>query len=113
MSTTYYNEEYSPISDDYRAAEIRENEVNAQEKTAQRKKNRVRRHSKYDSNMYALPDIEDDASPSPLPPAPPSRQLRLWKGATAALTFALLAETVVLVVYCTSSAPIPTASSTE
>ena len=106
MSTTYYNEEYSPISDDYRAAEIRENEVNSQQETVQRKKNNTKRHSKYDSNMYALPDNEDDASSLPHPPPLQSRKLLFWKVATGALAFALLGETVALVVCWTSSYPI-------
>ena len=61
--TTYYNEDYCPIEDQYREAEARDNPPD----TGITETNRIRtrpkkRVSRYDQEMYALPDNEGDGS---------------------------------------------------
>ena len=78
---TYYNEEYSPISDDYREAEERAAQTNHQERTIQRENTGQKRQSRYDENDYALPDTDDEDSPSTsTPPVKTERQPFMWMG---------------------------------
>ena len=59
----YYNEEYAPISDDYIAAEVRAAQLNQKKPSRKYKKvKRQRPKSRYDEDMYALPEMEEDGS---------------------------------------------------
>ena len=106
---TYYNEEYAPIQDDYIAAQFRDNERTNTElenlPTNFRQQNtRRQRTSKYDSEMYALPDIDSNESSPPSPPSPvgSSRQLMIWKSvAGSSIVIGILAVTAVIVYFTT------------
>ena len=82
---SYYNEEYAPIADDYLAAQARENLGTVEEPNEPRKENTQRRpRSRYDEDMYALPNLDDDDNPSPTVLKPistpkPSRKKVNWK----------------------------------
>ena len=57
----YYNEEYAPISDDYIAAEVRAAQLNQKKPSRKYKKvKRQRPKSRYDEDMYALPELEEE-----------------------------------------------------
>ena len=60
----YYNEEYAPISDDYLAAEVRSVVPKKKEPPSSKYKKvkRKKRKSRYDEDMYALPDMTGDNS---------------------------------------------------
>ena len=60
----YYNNEYAPISDDYLAAEVRCTVPEKKEPPSRgyRKVKRKKRKSRYDEEMYALPDMNGDNS---------------------------------------------------
>ena len=60
----YYNEEYAPISDDYLAAEVRSVVPKKKEPPSSKYKKvkRKKRKSRYDEDMYALPDMSGDNS---------------------------------------------------
>ena len=86
-SGTYYNEEYAAIGADYRAAEVRDKQLRDKAVTTRPAKTKPKRQSKYDSQLYALPDLEDDESPQQTShpttqsqPTMSSRQLMIWKG---------------------------------
>lgn len=109
---TYYNEEYAPIQDDYIAAQRRDNEstnaeVENRPPNTRRQNTRPKRTSKYDSEMYALPDIESDESPPPSPPPPvgSSRQLIIWKSIAVSSVVIGLLSVAAVVVYFTTRTP--------
>ena len=88
---TYYNEEYAPCNDDYEAAREYDNQRAQRDAENQRSRNQITRNSKYDENMYSLPNIEDDDGPEPPPPTQNSsqqRKLMIWKG-VAILSFVM------------------------
>ena len=60
----YYNNEYAPISDDYRAAEVRSTVPEKKEPPPRgyKKVKRKKRKSRYDEDMYALPDMSEENS---------------------------------------------------
>ena len=63
QGNVYYNEEYAPISDDYIAAEVRAAQLNQKKLSRKYKKvKRQRPKSRYDEDMYALPELEEDGS---------------------------------------------------
>ena len=102
---TYYNEEYPALDFQYREAEARAAELNnpnttpspstssgnenTEPLTTRRKRNK--RISRYDEELYALPDVEEGES-SPPPTAPTSsKELMVWKcvGIASSLTLLL------------------------
>ena len=82
---SYYNEEYAPIEDDYLAAQARENLGTVQEPIERRTENTQKRpRSRYDEDMYALPNSDDDDDHSPTvlrstSTPKPSRKKINWK----------------------------------
>ena len=93
-SVTYYNTEYAPVADQYREAEERAAELNNQGTISSRESSgenpeiqtrkrtpKKRRSSRYDEDMYALPEdaIEEDATSPPSTVPPSSRELLVWK----------------------------------
>ena len=86
-SGAYYNEEYAALGSDYRAAGVRDQQLREEVVTTRPAKTKPKRHSKYDSQLYALPDLEDEKSPqqtlrptTPLQQTMSSKELTSWKG---------------------------------
>ena len=71
----YYNNEYAPISDDYRDAEVRSTVPEKKEPPSRgyRKVKRKKRKSRYDEDMYALPDMSGENSLTQQPHNAPIR----------------------------------------
>ena len=102
---TYYNEEYSPIADDYLAAQARENLGTVQERNEHRAVNTQKRpRSRYDEHLYSLPNLDndddDDHSPTVLTPITTrtsSRKKVIWRiVAIIIIFFGILGVTAVV-----------------
>ena len=98
QGNVYYNEEYAPISDDYIAAEVRAAQLNQKKLSRKYKKvKRQRPKSRYDEDMYALPELEEDGSIKQDNQKEPVRNPKYCQTKYVAITVCVLTSILIII----------------